>query len=93
MWRLLSHGVSFVRNFLIGREYDRVDVLRLAFWPYARMSLVAVTLLLGIGVARLLPGVGRHVAFAGVMVLLKLAADAVSHRFEHHWLAAERAPA
>ena len=86
----LSHGVSFVRNFLAGREYDRVDVLRLAFWPYARMSLVAVTLLLGIGIARLLPGLGRHVAFAGVMVLFKLAADAASHLFEHYQLAAER---
>jgi hypothetical protein len=85
----LSHGVSFVRNFLAGREYDRVDVVSLAFWPYARMSLVAGILLLGLALGRLLPGLGRHAAFAAVMVLLKLGADTVSHVFEHNRLAAQ----
>jgi hypothetical protein len=86
----LSHGVSFARNFLAGREYDRVDVVTLAFWPYVRMSLVAATLLVGLAIAGVLPGVGRHAAFAGVMVLLKLGVDAMSHIFEHRRLAAER---
>ena len=89
----LSHGVSFARNFLAGREYDRIDVVSLAFWPYIRMSLVAATLLLGLAIARLLPGVGRHAAFAGVMVLLKLGVDVMSHLFEHRRLAAERTAA
>jgi Family of unknown function (DUF6498) len=86
----LSHGVSFARNFLGGREYDRIDVVTLAFWPYARMSLVAATLLVGLAIAALLPGVGRHAAFAGVMLLLKLGIDAMSHVFEHRRLGAER---
>jgi Family of unknown function (DUF6498) len=89
----LSHGVSFVRNFLAGREYDRIDVVSLAFWPYLRMFLFAVTLLVGLAIAGVLPGVGRHAAFAGVMVLLKLGVDAMSHVFEHRQLAAERTPA
>jgi hypothetical protein len=33
----LSHGFSLARNFLAGREYDRVDVVSLAFYPYMRM--------------------------------------------------------
>jgi hypothetical protein len=86
----LSHGVSFVRNFLVGREYDRLDILGLAFWPYARMSLVGGVLLLGIAVARLLPDLGRQTAFAAVMVLLKLGADAVSHSLEHRRLMSPR---
>lgn len=86
----LSHGVSFARNFLGGREYDRIDVVTLAFWPYVRMSLVAAILLVGLAIPGLLPGVGRHAAFAGVMVLLKLGVDAMSHVFEHRRLAAER---
>ncbi len=86
----LSHGVSFARNFLAGREYDRIDVVSLAFWPYVRMSLVAATLSVGLAIAGLLPGVGRHAAFAGVMVLLKLGVDLVSHVFEHRRLAVER---
>jgi hypothetical protein len=44
----------------------------------------------GLALAGVLPDVGRHVAFAGVMVLLKLGVDAMSHVFEHHRLAAER---
>jgi hypothetical protein len=83
----LSHAVSFARNFLLGREYDRVNLLELAFWPYARMSLVGGVLLLGVAAARLTPGIGRQALFAAVMVLLKLAADAVSHVAEHRWLA------
>ena len=86
----LSHGVSFARNFLAGREYDRIDVVSLAFWPYVRMSLVAATLLVGLAIAGVLPGVGRHAAFAGVMVLLKLGVAAMSHVFEHRRLGAER---
>lgn len=79
----LSHGVSLVRNFLLGREYDRVSIVTLAFMPYARMSLVGVVLLLGIAIARKVPVLGQETAFAVVMVLLKLLADAVSHTLEH----------
>jgi Family of unknown function (DUF6498) len=79
----LSHGVSFVRNFLMEREYDRVSLPSLMFWPYARMSVVCGVLLLGVGVAPLFPLLGRETAFAVAMVLLKLLADAVSHSIEH----------
>jgi hypothetical protein len=79
----LSHGVSFVRNFLLGREYDRVSIGSLVFAPYVRMSLVGGVLLLGIAIARLVPALGQETAFAVVMVLLKLLADAVSHTLEH----------
>jgi hypothetical protein len=85
----LSHGVSLVRNFLMGREYDRLNIVGLVFLPYARMSLVAMVLLLGVGVAGVIPGLGRETAFALAMVLLKLLADLASHRLEHQWLSTE----
>jgi hypothetical protein len=85
----LSHGVSLVRNFLMGREYERLNIVGLVFLPYARMSLVGVMLVLGIGVATGVPGLGRETAFALVMMLLKLVADVASHRFEHRWLATD----
>ena len=88
----LSHGVSVVRNFLMEREYDRVSLPSLMFWPYARMSVVCGVLLLGIGVAPLVPALGRETAFAVVMILLKLLADAVSHVVEHENLAQRRMP-
>ena len=84
---VLSHGVSFVRNFLLGREYDRIGVVELVVLPYARMGLVLVVLLAGVGIAGLWPGVGRETAFAVVMVLLKLGADAAGHLAEHRRLA------
>jgi hypothetical protein len=85
----LSHGVSLIRNFLLSREYDRLNILHLVFWPYVRMSLVGVVLLLGLAAARVLPGLGRETAFAVVMVLLKLLADAASHTLEHRSLMGE----
>jgi hypothetical protein len=85
----LSHGVSFVRNFLVGREYDRLNIAGLVFWPYARMSLVAGVLLAGLAIARRFPALGEQTAFAVVMVLLKLGADSVSHALEHGWLTPE----
>jgi hypothetical protein len=83
---VLSPGISFVRNCLLGREYDRVGMLGLVFWPYARMSLVSILLLVGVAAARLVPGAGRAAIFAAVMVLLKLGADLVSHVVEHRLL-------
>jgi hypothetical protein len=50
---------------------------------------VGVVLLLGLAVAQALPGLGRETAFAVVMVLLKLLADAASHTLEHRSLMTE----
>jgi hypothetical protein len=50
------------------------------------MFLVGVVLLLGLAAAQALPGLGRETAFAVVMVLLKLLADAASHTLEHRSL-------
>ena len=87
----LSHGISFIKNFLLDREYDRVSVGSLMFWPYARMSLVGGVLLAGIVIARMVPGLDSATSFAVVMVLLKLLADALSHGLEHAWLAGDSA--
>ncbi len=85
----VSHGVSFVRNFLIGREYDRVNVLTLVFWPYARMSFVAGILLIGITVAALVPGLRQETGFALTMVILKLGADLLGHLVERRFFRIE----
>ena len=85
---VLSHGVSFVRNFVIGREYRRVTLLELIFLPYLRMGLVAIVLAAGLVAIRLLPGWANATLFAVVMILAKLAADCVSHTVEHAWIGA-----
>src|SRR5262245_4893899 len=90
---ILSHAISFVRNFLLKHEYDRLNVLVLVFFPYMRLSLVGTVLLAGVAAAYFLPGLDRQTAFALVMILVKMGADAVSHTVEHHWLEPEPAPA
>lgn len=91
---VLSHGVSFVRNFVIGREYQRMTLFELIVLPYLRMGLVAMMLAAGLVAVRLLPGWANATPFAVVMVLGKLAADFVSHTVEHAWIGArEGSPA
>lgn len=85
----LSHGISFVRNFLARREYDRFNMMVLAFWPYARMTAVGVVLVGGLVLARIWPGLGGRTGFAVVIVLLKLCADLATHALEHRSLATE----
>ena len=82
-----SHGFSFVRNFLLEREYARLSIFGLIFWPYARLSLVALILGLGLELARLQGAIASTTAFAVAMVPVKIAADAATHLVEHRWLA------
>jgi len=90
---VLSHGFSFVRNFLLGREYVRRSVVGLIFWPYARMALVAFVLGLGLAAASLQPGLGSTTVFAVVMVLVKLAVDAMTHLWERRVFGRAATPA
>lgn len=83
---LLSHGYSFVHNFLMNREYASLSIVGLIFYPYARMILVALVLGLGFVVAQALPAVAATTAFVVALVLVKLAADGATHRFEHQRL-------
>ncbi|HKQ96849.1 MAG TPA: DUF6498-containing protein [Candidatus Polarisedimenticolia bacterium] len=83
---LLSHGASFVVNFLRGGEYKRMPLFLLIFWPYMRMWLVLVVLAAGAVLMALFPGLVGATAFAVVMVLAKLLADLLSHTMEHAWI-------
>jgi hypothetical protein len=79
---VVSHGISFVVNFIGRREYDRTNILLLVFWPYARMALIVAVMIIA-GVAAALTPVGRTTLFAVTVVSLKLLADLASHAFEH----------
>jgi len=79
----LSHGISFVMNFLRRGEFRRTNLLVLLFLPYVRMSLVMVTLAAGIVAAALLPSFAASAVFGIVVALVKTGADLVMHRLEH----------
>lgn len=77
-----SHGVSFVWNFMIRREYRTQSVPALVFWPYARMTAVLAVVVVGWLVITRFPAAGHAHLAVIVFVLLKTVADALSHRWE-----------
>ncbi len=79
----VSHGVSFVQNFIRRREYRRSGILALLFWPYARLVLMLPVVLLGFAATRMIPGLARTAFFTIAVILLKLVVDFATHRFEH----------
>jgi H+/Cl- antiporter ClcA len=83
----ISHGISFVMNYLVRREYENTNLLVLTFWPYVRMSLVVMALAAGLVLAALIPALDTSATFGVAVVLVKTAADLVMHQIEHAWLA------
>ena len=83
----ISHGISFVMNYLVRREYENANMFVLLFWPYVRMSLVMTALAAGLVIAALIPALDTSSAFGVAVVLVKTAADLVMHQVEHAMLA------
>ena len=88
----LSHGISFLANFVGAREYAHTNLLLVIFQPYLRMWLVMVALGAGLVAAALLPAAAATGAFAAAVILVKTAADLVMHRLEHRRRDADESP-
>jgi hypothetical protein len=76
----LSHGVSFVSNFIGRQEYTRSTVKGLMNSPYSRILAMQMTLIVGGWILLLLRS---PAAVLAVLVLIKTAADFSAHRREH----------
>jgi hypothetical protein len=81
----ISHGVSFVINYLGRREYLRISPSAQMFAPYGRLMILHLTIIFGAVVSLSL---GSPVGAIVVLVLLKTAVDLVLHRREHARLGA-----
>jgi hypothetical protein len=77
---LVSHGVSFVTNFLGRREYVDRDVRDLMSEPYKRVIILHVTIIIGGGLILIL---GSPLPALLLLVVLKTVVDAQAHRTEH----------
>jgi hypothetical protein len=84
---VVSHGVSFVQNYLLGREYATLTPDRAMVQPYGRIVLMHVTILAGAAPVVLL---GSPVPLLSILVLLKTAVDVLLHAYSHR-LAGTRA--
>ncbi len=80
----VSHGWSFVENYMGRREHERLTPGQAMALPYRRMMITHVALLVG---GFLLVEKGQPLAGLVFLVLLKIVLDVVFHRREHRRLA------
>jgi hypothetical protein len=76
---VISHGVTFVWNFLLGGEYKNVPLWHLVRQPYARVLVLHIVVFLtALALSR------GHTPLYGLVLLvgLKTAADLMSHQAE-----------
>lgn len=76
----ISHGVSFVFNFLGDKEYQKTSVGQQMMQPYARILVMHITVLLG-GLAA--KTIGAPPVALISLVVLKTAIDLSAHIMEH----------
>jgi hypothetical protein len=77
---LVSHGVSFVQNWLLGGERDGVEPREIMPRPYGRVVVLHLTL---IGGGFVVMALGAPVLALVLMVALKIGVDAAAHLRSH----------
>jgi len=76
----ISHGVSFVYNYLLKREFATVKLERQMMMPYSRIFVMHIAIIAG---GFLLAAIGSPAALLFVLVVLKTLLDAALHLREH----------
>lgn len=76
----VSHGVSFVRNYLIGGEYRTSTTKDLMSQPYGRIMIMHVAIIFGGFISM---SIGSPVGVLIVLVVMKTVIDAVFHLRQH----------
>ncbi|MHC4169694.1 MAG: DUF6498-containing protein [Planctomycetota bacterium] len=76
----LSHGVSFVRNYLLKGEFASAHLDKLFFSPYPRMFVMHVAICAGM---YLTERFGSPLGLLAVLIVLKTALDMIGHQREH----------
>jgi hypothetical protein len=79
-----SHGVSFLANFILGGEADRVTAGALMTAPYGRVVALHVAIIFG-GFAA--AASGAPMLALALLVALKIAVDLAAHVAEHRGMA------
>jgi hypothetical protein len=83
----LSHGVSFVMNFLIGGEFRTTDTRTLMGQPYVRIMILHVVIIVG---AILVLQLGQPVWALALLVAVKIGVDVAAHLSERRKLSAAK---
>lgn len=79
-WAILgltvSHGISFVHNFIMNGEFRKASPPLLMFQPYGRIFVLHITIIIGGGLMMLL---GSPMIGLLILVLLKIGLDLAGH--------------
>ncbi len=81
----VSHGWSFIENFMGRNEYERLSPMQAMGLPYRRMVITHVALILG---GFFLIENGQPLAGLIILILMKVALDITFHQKEHRKLGA-----
>ena len=76
----VSHGISFVRNFIMRGERLRAKVGRLMARPYTRIVMLHVAIIVGAAPVMML---GSPIPLVVLLVAFKIAVDIAFHRRSH----------
>ena len=76
----LSHGVSFVENYIIGGEYRKSSLKKLMHQPYQRIIIMHIAILAG-GI--LVMQLNSPMPLLIILVLLKISVDIYLHNKSH----------
>jgi len=77
---LISHGVSFVSNYLWQGEFLQATAFTLMFQPYGRVVILHITILVG---GFLVMALGERILALLLLVILKIGVDIAVHLREH----------
>lgn len=77
---VVSHGFSFISNYLIGGEGRNLDPLKLMKQPYQRVVVLHLTILLS---GFVVTALGEPVVGLVILIAIKVAVDVKAHVKEH----------
>jgi hypothetical protein len=84
----VSHGISFVANYLLGGERDRVALAQLMIQPYGRIVVLHLAIL---GGGFLIMSLGAPWYALALLILLKIGLDLRAHLRERWKFASGKA--
>ena len=76
----LSHGISFVQHYIVGKEYATITEKELMGQPYARIVVMHIAIIFGGGA---LMALGSPVPLLCILILLKIGMDITLHIRQH----------
>ena len=76
----ISHGFSFVQNYLLSGERNKTNIGKLFVQPYSRVVILHLTILFGAIISFVL---NRSIGILIILVLSKIIVDIIYHTMEH----------